>query len=185
MLFRSSIGNLTSAISIDLSYNELNGKVPRSLGTLCKLREIRLSGNKWSPQISEIFKSLSGCVSNGLEILEINDGQLSGQLTAELGQFKNLVILSLSYNSISGPIPWFIGNLSSLRSLDLESNQINGTLPQSFGQLSKLESLYINSNMLEGVVSEVHFSNLTGLTLLLASKNRLTLEVSLDWIPPF
>ena len=39
--------------------------------------------------------------------------------------------------------------------------------------------------MLEGVVSEVHFSNLTGLTLLLASKNRLTLEVSLNWIPPF
>ncbi|KAK4559574.1 hypothetical protein RGQ29_008697 [Quercus rubra] len=39
--------------------------------------------------------------------------------------------------------------------------------------------------MLEGVVSEVHFSNLTGLTVLFASKNRLTLEVSLDWIPPF
>ncbi|KAK4559575.1 hypothetical protein RGQ29_008698 [Quercus rubra] len=74
----SSIGNLTFAISIDLSYNELNGKVPRSLGTLCKLREIRLSSNKWSPQISEIFESLSGCVSNGLEILEIDDAQLSG-----------------------------------------------------------------------------------------------------------
>ncbi|KAK4559573.1 hypothetical protein RGQ29_008696 [Quercus rubra] len=181
----SSIGNLTSAISIDLSYNELNGKVPRSLGTLCKLREISLSVNKWSPQISEIFESLLGCISNGLESLRMDDAQLSGQLTAELGQFKNLVILSLFNNSISGPIPWSIGNLSSLRFLDLGRNQINETLPQSFGQLSKLESLSINSNMLEGVVSEVHFSNLTGLTVLFASKNRLTLEVSLDWIPPF
>ncbi|KAL4601728.1 hypothetical protein ACB092_10G002500 [Castanea dentata] len=181
----SAIGNLTSVISIDLSFNELEGKVPRSFGNLCKLREIILSSNKWGQQIPEIFESLSGCVSNGLEILGLYNAQLSGQLTDELGQFKNLVILSLGNNSISGPIPWSIGNLSSLRFLNLETNQINGTLPPSFGHLSKLESLCIYSNMLEGVVSEVHFTNLTRLTLLYASKNRLTLKVSLDWIPPF
>ncbi|KAM4085111.1 hypothetical protein ACJW30_10G002100 [Castanea mollissima] len=180
----SAIGNLTSVISIDLSSNELEGKVPRSFGNLCKLREIRLSFNKWGQQILEIFESLSGCVSNGLEILDLSNAQLSGQLTDELGQFKNLVILSLWNNSISGPIPWSIGNLSSLRSLNLETNQINGTLPH-FGHLSKLESLSIYSNMLEGVVSEVHFTNLTRLTSLYASQNRLTLKVSLDWIPPF
>ncbi|KAM3752104.1 hypothetical protein ACB098_04G163800 [Castanea mollissima] len=154
--------NLQGTIS-SLSYNELEGKVPRSLG------------NKWSQEISEIFESLLGCASNGLEILYLSYAQLSGQLTAELGQFKNLVILSLWKNSISGPIPWSIGNLSSLRSLDLESNQINGTLPQSFGQLSKLESLNI----------EVHFANLMRLKTLVAAQNRLTLEVSDNWTPPF
>ncbi|KAK7816649.1 receptor-like protein EIX1 [Quercus suber] len=143
----SAIGNLTSAISIDLSSNELEGKVPRSLGNLCNLRKINLAGNKLSQEISEIFESLLGCASNGLESLDLSNAQLSGQLTAELGQFKNLVSLSLRYNSISGPIPWSIGNLSSLRFLDLVNNQINGTLPQSFGLLSKLESLDIDSNM--------------------------------------
>ncbi|KAM3752155.1 hypothetical protein ACB098_04G167300 [Castanea mollissima] len=152
----SAIGNLTSAISIDLSSNELEGKVPRSLGNLCNLREISFSSNK-----------------------------LSGQLTAELGQLKNLVILSLGYNSILGPIPWSIGNLSSLRSLDLESNQINGTVPQIFGQLSKLDSLNIGLNMLEGVVLEVHFASLMRLKTLVAAQNRLTLEVSDNWTPPF
>ncbi|KAL4618402.1 hypothetical protein ACB092_06G007400 [Castanea dentata] len=191
----SAIGNLTSAISIDLSDNELEGKVPRSLGSLCKLREIRLSnyhgGQEISEifergqEISEIFESLSGCVSNGLEILEMYSAQLSGHLTDELGKFKNLVILSLGYNSISGPIPLSIGNLSSLRSLDLESNQINGTLPQSFGLLSKLESLNIGLNMLEGVVSEVHFAKLMRLKKLFASHNRLTLKVRDNWTPPF
>ncbi|XP_023905694.2 receptor-like protein EIX2 [Quercus suber] len=181
----SAIGNLTSAISIDLSSNELEGKVPRSLGSLCKLREIRLSYNIWDQEISKIFESLSGCVSNGLEILQMQGAQLSGQLIDELGQFKNLVILSLGYNSISGPIPWSIGNLSSLRSLDLQRNQINGTLPQSFGQLSKLESLNIGFNMLEGVVLEVHFANLTRLKTLVAFQNRLTLNVSDNWTPPF
>ncbi|KAL4634636.1 hypothetical protein ACB092_04G214600, partial [Castanea dentata] len=181
----SAIGNLTSAISIGLSYNELEGKVPRSLGNLCNLREIRLSFNKWSQEISEIFESLLGCASNGLEILDLSYAQLSGQLTAELGQFKNLISLSLGYNSISGPIPWSIGNLSSLRSLDLESNQINGTFTQILGQLSKLESLNIGLNMLEGVVLEVHFANSMRLKTLLASQNRLTLEVSDNWTPPF
>ncbi|KAL4618396.1 hypothetical protein ACB092_06G006800 [Castanea dentata] len=191
----SAIGNLTSAISIDLSSNELEGKVPRSLGSLCKLREIRLSyhnrGQEISEifergqEISEIFESLSSCVSNGLEILEMDGAQLSGHLTDELGKFKNLVILFLGYNSISGPIPLSIGNLSSLRSLYLESNQINGTLPQSFGLLSKLESLNIGLNMLEGVVLEVHFANLMRLETLVASQNRLTLEVSDNWTPPF
>ncbi|KAL4618781.1 hypothetical protein ACB092_06G034700 [Castanea dentata] len=181
----SSIGNLTSAISIDLSRNELEGKVPRSLGNLCNLREIRLSYNKWSPEISEIFESLSGCVSNSLEILDLSNAQLSGQLTIELGQFKNLVILSLGYNSISGPIPLSIGNLSSLRSLNLESNQINGTSTQNFGQLSKLWYLNICLNMLEGVVLEVHFANFMRLKTLVASQNQLTLKASDNWTPPF
>ena len=175
----NSIGNLTSVISLDLSTNEHEGKVLRSLGNLCKLRLIRLSDNKWSQEISEIFESLSRCVSNGLEILEMDNAQLSGHLTDDLGQFKKLVILSLGYDSISSPIPLSIGNLSSLRFLSLETNQINGTLPPSFGHLSKLESLYIYSNMLEGVVSEVHFANLMGLKTLVVSQNQLTLEVTI------
>jgi Leucine-rich repeat (LRR) protein len=70
----NSIGNLTSAISIRLSFNhELGGKVPRSLGNLCNLREIRLSYNKLSQEISEILESLSGCVSDGLEILDLTE----------------------------------------------------------------------------------------------------------------
>ena len=114
-----------------------------------------------------------------------DSARLYGQLTDELGQYKNLVILSLRNNSISGPIPLSIGNLSFLRSLNLQSNQINSTLPQSFGLHSKLESLNIGLNKLEGVVLEVHFANLMRLKTLFASQNRLTLEVSDTWTPPF
>ena len=39
--------------------------------------------------------------------------------------------------------------------------------------------------MLEGMVSEVHFANLTRLKEIHASQNRMTLEVSHRWIPPF
>ncbi|KAK7831413.1 receptor-like protein eix1 [Quercus suber] len=262
------------------------------LGNLCNLREIRLSSNKWSQEISEILESLSRCLSDRLEILDLRYSQLHGHLTDELGLFKNLVKLSfednsisgpilvslenlssLTYldfsnnqfngtlpqnfgqlknlvglsfrnNSISGPIPVSFGNLSSLTNLDFSNNQFSGTLPQNFGQLSKLENfliesnmlevslsfrnnsisgplplslgslsslthldlsnnlfngtvpqnfgqlsmldtLFIDSNMLEGVVSKSHFSNLTRLTTFFAYGNRLTLNVSHDWIPPF
>ncbi|KAK7839679.1 receptor-like protein eix2 [Quercus suber] len=181
----NAIGNLTSVISIDLSFNELGGKLPRSLGNLCNLREIRLSSNKWSQEISEILESLSGCLSDRLEILDLSYSQLHGHLTDELGLFKNLVKLHFSRNSISGPIPMSLGNLSSLTILHLSHNQFSGTLPQNFGQLSKLKALYIESNMLEGVVSKSHFSNLTRLKKFYAFGNRLTLNVSHDWIPPF
>ncbi|XP_050252037.1 receptor-like protein EIX2 isoform X1 [Quercus robur] len=181
----SAIGNLTSAISIDLSGNELGGKLPRSLGNLCNLREIRLSYNKWSQEISEILESLSGCLSDRLEILELSYSQLHGHLTDELVVLKNLVKLSFENNSISGPIPVSLANLSSLTYLDFSNNQFNSTIPQSFGQLSKIETLYIDSNMLKGVVSEVHFANLTRLRILSAGGNQLTLKASQNWIPPF
>ena len=181
----NAIGNLTSAISIDLSRNELGGKLPRSLGNLCNLREIRLSSNKWSQEISEILESLSGCLSDRLEILDLSSSQLHGHLTDELGVFKNLVKLSFNNNSISGLVPECLGKLSSLRILNLGRNQFDGTLPQNLGQLSKLEVLDISSNMLKGVVSEVHFVNLTSLRILYAPGNQLTLKVSQNWIPPF
>ncbi|KAK7844163.1 receptor-like protein eix2 [Quercus suber] len=181
----NAIENLTSAISIDLSGNELGGKLPRSLGNLCNLREISLSSNKWSQEISEILESLSGCLSDRLEILNLDSSQLHGQLTDELGVFKNLVQLSFQNNLISGPLPVCLGKLSSLRILNLGKNQFNGTLPQNLGQLSKLEELRISSNMLKGVVSEVHFVNLTSLRILYAPGNQLTLKASQNWIPPF
>ena len=186
----SSIESLTSATDISLSFNELGGKIPRSLGNLCNLKEIDFSCNKLSQEIFELLESLSRCVSNGLEILDLTEAHISSHLTNELiGQFINLVELSLGSTLVSSQIPEAIGNLSSLRILDLATNQFNGTLPQSLGQLSKLESLYIASNKFNGVVSEVHFANLTRLIELHASQNqlenRLTLEESHNWIPPF
>ena len=157
----------------------------RSLGNLCNLREIILSSNHWSQEISEILKSLSGCLSYSLEFLKLSHVQISSHLNNELGQFKNLLILSFWNNSISDPILESIRNLTSLRFLNLSYNRFNRTFPQNFGQLSKLTNLFIESNMLNGVVSEVHFSNLTRLNIFYAFENQLTLDVSHNWIPPF
>ncbi|PPR97307.1 hypothetical protein GOBAR_AA23361 [Gossypium barbadense] len=169
-----TIGNLSSITHLDLSSNfMLEGRLPTSLEYLCKLKEMDLSYNKIEDGISEILQSLSRCCLGSLESLDMADNQLSGHLTDQLGQFKNLAYLSLARNKIFGPIPLSIGELSSLKFFDVSENQLNGTFPLCFGQLESLETLDFGYNLLEGVVLETHFSNVTRLTTLKASHNRL------------
>ncbi|THF94294.1 hypothetical protein TEA_020509 [Camellia sinensis var. sinensis] len=178
------IGNMTSIIHIDLSYNKIEGRIPRSMGGLCSTKFIDFSYNKFG-DISDVFRSLTGYISDSLEMLSLNACQLSGSFDDNLGQFKNLQELHLSVNSIVGPLPWSIGRLSSLKSLYLTDNQLNGTIPEILGNLTKLEELYIDYNLLEGIVSETHFANLKNLKILGASDNSLIFKVSPKWIPPF
>ncbi|KAK8329584.1 hypothetical protein V6Z11_A11G343600, partial [Gossypium hirsutum] len=179
-------GNLSSITHLDLSSNfMLEGRLPTSLEYLCKLKEMDLSYNKIEDGISEILQSLSRCCLGSLESLDMADNQLSGHLTDQLGQFKNLAYLSLARNKIFGPIPLSIGELSSLKFFDVSENQLNGTFPLCFGQLESLETLDFGYNLLEGVVLETHFSNVTRLTTLKASHNRLRFEPNSSWILPF
>ncbi|GMI65334.1 hypothetical protein like AT2G34930 [Hibiscus trionum] len=180
------VGNLTSIISLSFADNNLRGAALESLRNLCSLITLDLSGIRLSQDISDVLESLSGCLSDRLESLFLVNCQLSGHLSNQLGQFKNLHDLYLTKNSISGPIPDSLRTLASLRQVDLSKNRFNGSFPEWLGQLRELEVLWIGENMLEGVVSEVHFSNITRLKLLQASGNPgLSLKVSPDWVPPF
>ncbi|KAB2059548.1 hypothetical protein ES319_A11G312300v1, partial [Gossypium barbadense] len=162
-------GNTSFLEVLDLSRNHLNSSIPNSLYSLNRLQFLSLSSNQ-----------LQGTIS-----MDMTNNQLSGHLTNQLGQFKNLSYLSLAQNKISGPIPSSMGKLSSLKFLSVSENQLNGTFPLCFGQLESLEILDFGYNLLEGVVLETHFSNLTRLTTLKASHNRLRFEPNSSWIPPF
>ncbi|KDO50225.1 hypothetical protein CISIN_1g0032002mg, partial [Citrus sinensis] len=157
-----AIGNLTSVSWLDLSINiGLQGRIPRSMANFCNLKSVNLRGVHLSQEISEILDIFSGCVSNGLESLDMRSSSIYGHLTDQLGQFRNLVTLNLANNSIVGLIP------------------------ESFGQLSTLRELQIYDNKLNGTLSEFHFANLTKLSWFRVGGNQLTFEVKHDWIPPF
>ncbi|GLT39866.1 hypothetical protein SLA2020_140330 [Shorea laevis] len=121
----------------------------------------------------------------GLEHLFLTDCQLSGHMTDRLGHFQNLTQLYLSENSIYGSVTESLTSLKSLRLLDLSSKLLNGTFPEWFGQLPELQRLWIQNNALHGVVSEAHFTNVKKLRIFVASRNRLILNVSSNWVPPF
>ncbi|KAH1084082.1 hypothetical protein J1N35_023843 [Gossypium stocksii] len=157
----NSLYSLNRLQFLSLSSNQLQGTISSAIGYLSSLTHLDLSDNKIEGGISEILQSLSRCCLGSLESLSMSNNQLSGHLTDQLGQFKNLSYLSLAQNKISGPIPSSIGELSSLKTLD-------------FGH-----------NLLEGVVFETHFFNLTRLTTLKASHDRLRFEPNSNWIPLF
>ncbi|KAL8467052.1 hypothetical protein ACS0TY_035946 [Phlomoides rotata] len=157
----NAIGNLTSLTTLDLSYNQLSGEIPRGILNLCKLQKLDLSENMLQGEISDIFGHMSDCFLGALTDLRLSGNQLSGE------------------------IPISLEKLSHLVSLYLSSNRLTGNLPMSMGRLSNLEDLDVRYNMMAGIVTESHFANLTKLRVFSANGNNFTLKSSPTWNPPF
>ncbi|KAI4357389.1 hypothetical protein L6164_001340 [Bauhinia variegata] len=107
---------------LDLSYNELRGKIPEEFGDMV-----------------------------ALQVLELSHNQLSGEIPSSLGQLKNLGVFDASHNRLQGHIPDSFSNLSFLVQIDLSNNELTGEIPPR-GQLSTLPaSQYANNPGLCGV----------------------------------
>ncbi len=102
--------------------------------------------------------NLSGFISadignfDALIILRLSSNQLTMSIPTEIGQLSNLVSLVLGRNQLSGPLPVELGNLTNLRYLYLSNNQFSGSLLPSLGVLSDLIVLRINENQLSGQI---------------------------------
>ncbi|KAG4123098.1 hypothetical protein ERO13_D11G299800v2 [Gossypium hirsutum] len=197
-------GNISFLEILDLSLSFLNSSIPKSLYSLNRLQFLSLWGTQLQGTISSAIGNLSSLIQlylaqnqlNGqiplsigelssLKLFHVSENQLNGQIPLSIGELSSLKLFDVSKNKLNGQIPLSIGQLSSLEVFDVSENQLNGTFPLSFGRLESLETLDCGYNLLEGVVSETHFSNLTRLTTLAASHNRLRFEPNSSWIPLF
>lgn len=180
--------NITTLTDLELASSELRGPIPEvEKGYLCNLRTFDLSNNfHINGEIKGLVDAMSGCSNTSLEVLDLGNNQLTGNLPNSIGCLKHLRTLDLYSNSITGQIPHSFGNLSRLEHLDLSYNSMNGTILESIGQFSDLSFLSLFSNSWEGIITEVHFMNLSKLIWLsLSTKNSLVFKVPNDWIPPF
>ncbi|KNA22034.1 hypothetical protein SOVF_036960 [Spinacia oleracea] len=91
-----------SMIFLDLSYNNLQGGIPKELGTMYYL-----------------------------SILNLGHNNLSGQIPDGLSGMKNIGVMDLSHNHLSGLIPSSLGGLSFLTEIDLSNNELSGMIPES------------------------------------------------------
>ncbi|KAG6500348.1 receptor-like protein EIX1 [Zingiber officinale] len=98
------LGYSTSALdlvkSIDLSSNDLTGKIPQELGALVALQTLNLSRNKLQDRIPDMFAGI-----RYLETLDLSFNNLSGAIPESLSRLSMINHLNLSYNNLSGRIP--------------------------------------------------------------------------------
>ncbi|KAL8135126.1 hypothetical protein AgCh_009961 [Apium graveolens] len=85
---------------LDLSYNELQGKIPYEFGEMI-----------------------------ALQVLELAHNQLSREIPSSLGQLKNLGMFDASHNRLQGHIPDSLSQLSFLVQIDLSNNELTGKIP--------------------------------------------------------
>ncbi|KAG6501829.1 receptor-like protein EIX1 [Zingiber officinale] len=92
--------DLSSLNIIDLSNNNLIGRIPTELMNLSKLFSLDLSGNHLTGEIPENISALQQ-----LESLDLSRNNLSGGIPSSMANMSSLEFLNSSYNNLSGRIP--------------------------------------------------------------------------------
>ncbi|XP_052479498.1 receptor-like protein EIX1 [Gossypium raimondii] len=159
------IFSLHGLVSIDLSYNFLEGSIPDYFGNISFLEVLDLNWNHLNSSIPNSLYSL-----NRLQFLSLGNNQLQGTISSAIGNLSSVTQLDLSVNQLNDQIPLSIGELSSLKLFDVSKNQLNGQIPLSIGQLTSLEKFDVSENQLNGQIP-LSIGELSSLKLFDVSKN--------------
>ncbi|KDO40879.1 hypothetical protein CISIN_1g001036mg [Citrus sinensis] len=189
--------NCSSLVTLDLSYNYLNGSIPDWIDGLSQLSHLNLAHNNLEGEVP-----IQLCRLNQLQLLDLSDNNLHGLIPS---CFDNTT-LHESYNnnsspdkpfktsfSISGPqgsvekkileiFEFTTKNiayayqgrvLSLLAGLDLSCNKLVGHIPPQIGNLTRIQTLNLSHNNLTGTIP-LTFSNLRHIESLDLSYNKLS-----------
>ncbi|KAL5555938.1 hypothetical protein UlMin_038174 [Ulmus minor] len=91
---------LRFVVIMDLSSNNLVGRIPEQLTTLDGLLGLNLSCNHLSGSIPQQIGNMKQLLS-----LDFSDNQISGRIPDSMSSLTFLSYLNLSYNNLSGTIP--------------------------------------------------------------------------------
>ncbi len=160
---------------INLSYNNLSGKISPEICKLKKLKKLTIQGAdfKDSPIPDNI-----GDLSDLTELV-LKFSSLSGTIPKSIKNIKNLENLDLATNLLTGDLPEEIGEITNLKRLELTRNNFTGAVPDSWKNLSNLEFVFFNDN--KNVTGNIDvFFNLTKLNTLNLFGCGFTGEISTD-----
>ena len=140
-------------------------------------------GNIWGLQLdqNEMVGTITPELGNltSLRHLNLTGNALTGPIPPELGNLTNLWELRLGANELTGPIPPELGNLTNLRHLNLTGNELTDPIPPALGSLGNLRMLVLAGNELTGSIPP-ELGNLQDLQRLYLSTNELTGSVPLE-----
>ncbi|KAK1416227.1 hypothetical protein QVD17_32016 [Tagetes erecta] len=190
-LFNSSIADtlpewfdniVSHVLELDISNNQIHGKLPRFHGDISnqrKFRILKMNSNKLKGLFSTFPSNVSwidlsnnllsgyipqtdGRMNPSLEVVKLSKNRFNGSIPIHLCKVTSMQVLDLSQNMFSGRLPSCLGNLINLNVINLAYNTITGVLPRSLGSLKDLISLHLHNNRFQGDIS-VSLQNLTNL----------------------
>ncbi|XP_043806638.1 receptor-like protein 15 [Manihot esculenta] len=176
-LLKDSFYNCPSLVVLDLSHNNLIGRIPKWIGEI-PLGYILLSHNHFEGKIP-----IQLCKLDKLSLIDLSHNNLSGhvpyclscsgifyqdagssiylqvpvEFTTKYSSYvyqpnilRYFLGIDLSCNNLTGEIPPEIGTLSMIKVLNLTHNKLIGAIPPTFSNLGQIESLDLSYNNLEG-----------------------------------
>ncbi|RVW12230.1 Receptor protein-tyrosine kinase CEPR2 [Vitis vinifera] len=129
------LANLTLLQEIDISENQLYGKLPEEIGRLKKLVVFESYDNNFSGEIPAAFGDLSNLT--GFSIYRNN---FSGEFPANFGRFSPLNSFDISENQFSGAFPKYLCENGRLLYLLALGNRFSGEFPDSYAKCKSLQS---------------------------------------------
>ncbi|PON58454.1 Tyrosine-protein kinase [Parasponia andersonii] len=165
--FMVDCGKVDGLQRLNFSKNRLVGSLP-SFGSFVGLEFLDLSFNELAGKIDSEFQGL-----NGLKSLNLSFNMFNGPVPTQLGKSKALKELVLSMNHFQGTIPDEFMGYGNLTLVDLSQNNLSGSIPSRIGDLSMLEVLILSHNNLNGEIP-VSLSTITSLSRFAANLNRFS-----------
>ena len=184
------IGDLSYLKNLNLNSNLFSSTIPNELSKLSKLESLILGNNKLYGNLNGVFNP---SIQNSLNRLEIYNNQLTGKLSEEIFQLKNLNIFIAYVNCFEGELPKSIcsskniftivlnglSSATSCRKIFLPTistsysitKSVGKKIPECLFQLSNLTTLQLSGNQFTGSIPSIDKLNIFDLSL---SHNALT-----------
>ena len=156
-----------TALTLDLSGNNITTIPTQAFSKLSKLRSLDLTGIKLRIVEPLAFEGLESLTKLDLSLNDIDT--IPTQQFSKLSKLKSLDLLG---NKIRIIEPFAFEGLESLTTIDLSSNDIDTIPTQQFSKLSNLQSLKMNHNQIH-LVESFAFYGLQNIAMLNLNQNKI------------
>ncbi|KAG5253450.1 receptor protein [Salix suchowensis] len=133
-----------------VSNNQFTGEIPKAFCNLASLSVLELSNNNLSGKLPPCLGNKRSAIS----VLNLGDNSFSGDIPETFTSGCSLRVVDFSQNKLEGKIPRSLANCTKLEILNLEQNKINDFFPSWLGILPDLRVLILRSNRLHGVIGK-------------------------------
>ncbi|CAB9496474.1 STYKc [Seminavis robusta] len=155
----STMGGLKHIRVLEWNDNQLTGELPFGLSLLKSIEHVDLRFNHLAGSIpSEFFNS-----AKHLRVFHLGHNLITGHIPDEFTHMALLETFQVQHNEMSGRLPKTLGQLSSnLKNLEINHNHFTGWVPSEWGEIETLQVLRVQNNQLGGKVP-VQLAKLTNL----------------------